>query len=205
MPMIDILGRIDEKIEFNSRLYNIIEKMYGSLWKLYFNQKNQDRDSIGNVVLIKYGKNLPTSLLRNEGFVVFGGNGPIGFYSSYMYETPKVLVSCRGAASGNVIYSYPKSFITNNSLILEDNEKIRYSYLRGLAPKIHFEKYSTGSAQPQITIDNISSIEIPIPTVKMQICFEKEANPLLLKLEQLRESNEVLQKLKSLYLQKFFG
>ena len=179
--------------------------MFGSLWELYFNQKNQDRDSIGNVVLIKYGKNLPTNLLQNEGFVVFGGNGPIGFYSSYMYEQPKVIVSCRGAASGNVIYSYPQSFITNNSLILEDNEKIRYSYLRGLAPKVHFEKYSTGSAQPQITIDNISNIEIPIPTVEVQNCFEKEANPLLMKLEQIRKSNEALHKLKSLYLQKFFG
>lgn len=45
---------------------------------------------------VKYGKGLPTDKLTKDGFPVFGSNGQIGYYTSYMYETPQILISCRG-------------------------------------------------------------------------------------------------------------
>ena len=40
-----------------------------------------------------------------SGFVVYGANGPIGFYSSYNHEEPTVLITCRGATSGLIVVS----------------------------------------------------------------------------------------------------
>ena len=203
--MVDILGTLDDKIEFNNNQSNALENLFRQLWVKFFRDKNFEICFLGTALTIKYGKNLPTTKLQNSGYVVFGGNGPIGYFSSYMYNNPKVLISCRGAASGNVVYSQPYSFITNNSLILEDNSNVMFSYLRGLSKELHFEKYTTGSAQPQITIDNITNIEIPLPPKELQIEFDKIAKPILDKIENLRLNNEKLKEIKSLYLTKFFG
>lgn len=203
--MVDILGTLDSKIEDNDKENMHLENLFYQLWVKHFQNKSFEKLPLGSMLNIKYGRNLPTTQLQNTGYVVYGGNGTIGFFSSYMYEKPKVLVSCRGAASGNVVYSQPYSFITNNSLILEDNLKIIYPYLRGLAKDLHFEKYTTGSAQPQITIDNISSIEIPVPPIELQSNFEIVTQPILDKLENIRTNNEKLNELKTLYLIKFFG
>ncbi|MCT8736520.1 restriction endonuclease subunit S, partial [Glaesserella parasuis] len=49
-----------------------------------------------DVCNIVYGKGLPKNKLTEKGFYVFGANGVIGFYDSYTYEKPQVLIGCRG-------------------------------------------------------------------------------------------------------------
>ncbi|MCT8767989.1 restriction endonuclease subunit S, partial [Glaesserella parasuis] len=71
-----------------------------------------------DVCNIVYGKGLPKNKLTEKGFYVFGANGVIGFYDSYTYEKPQVLIGCRGTV-GQVTLSYPYSFVTNNSLVIE--------------------------------------------------------------------------------------
>ena len=41
---------------------------------------------LGQEVRISYGKNLPTTKLLDAGFPVYGGNGQIGFFDSYLYK-----------------------------------------------------------------------------------------------------------------------
>ncbi|WP_411840792.1 restriction endonuclease subunit S [Staphylococcus chromogenes] len=79
---------------------------------------------LNDIFKINYGKNLPIKKILNTGYPVFGGNGIIGYYSSYMYETPKILISCRGAASGKIHISKEKSFVTNNSIVLDEKKKL---------------------------------------------------------------------------------
>ena len=110
---------------------------------------------------IKYGKNLPTSMLKNEGYYVFGGNGVIGYNNEYMYEEAQILVSCRGAASGKVLESYPYSFITNNSLILELKDRRYYEFFKRYLLINPLYNHVTGSAQPQVTIDNLKYVKVP--------------------------------------------
>src|SRR5689334_2666944 len=74
---------------------------------------------LGDVCNVVYGKGLPTKNLTDKGYPVFGANGIIGFYDKFQYEKSEVLISCRGAYSGKINFSPPKSFITNNSLVLQ--------------------------------------------------------------------------------------
>ena len=98
-----------------------------------------------------------------DGYPVFGGNGQIGFYSKYLYEEPQILISCRGAASGKVLVSLPKSFITSNSLIIELKDRRYYEYLKQYFMLHQLYDYATGSAQPQITIDGLRHLTVPYP------------------------------------------
>lgn len=80
-----------------------------------------------------------------------------------MYQKPQLIVSCRGAASGKVMETFPNSFVTNNSLVLELNDYRYYEFYKQFLFGNQFYSYSTGSAQPQITIENIKDVPVPYP------------------------------------------
>ena len=115
---------------------------------------------------IKYGKGLSSSDLLNSGYFVFGSNGLIGYYNSYMYENEQITISCRGASSGKVNISLPKSYITSNSLILECKNQQYYEFLKQFCKNYNFEEYVTGSAQPQLTIDSLVNISVLLPKLE---------------------------------------
>ncbi len=125
-----------------------------------------------DVCNIVYGKNLPTSELKEQGYPVFGGNGVIGFYDKYLYEKPHTLVSCRGAASGKVIYSLPNSFVTNNSLVIEHSKSYLSSFYVYEALSIqNLTELTSGSAQPQMTIANMNPVQIIVPAEKVHSLY----------------------------------
>ncbi len=124
-------------------------------------------DEIANIV---YGKNLPTSQLKADGFPVFGANGVIGCYDRFLYETSQLLISCRGAYSGKINMSPPKAFITNNSLVVElfvGLEPAREYLFHALAA-IDRTAMITGTAQPQVTVGNAVQLRIPLPPLAEQ-------------------------------------
>ena len=86
---------------------------------------------LGEICGIVYGKGLPTKNLKTKGFPVFGANGIIGYYDSFLYEEEQVLISCRGAYSGKINISPKQCFITNNSLVITPKEenKVNKKYL----------------------------------------------------------------------------
>ena len=127
--------------------------------------------TLNDIANIKYGKNLAIkSLLENGKHPVFGANGIIGYYNVYHYETEQVLISCRGAYSGTINYSPPKCFITNNSLVLDIiNKDITYKkYLSYSLQSIDKTKLVTGTAQPQVTVQNASHLLVPLSPLPEQ-------------------------------------
>lgn len=137
---------------------------------------------------IEYGKGLPTKELCESGYPVFGANGQIGFYSEYMFEEEKALMSCRGAYSGTMNLSLPKSFITNNSLVIE-------SKLADVSVKFVFYLYSalnkasliSGSAQPQVTVQAFNNYPVPISPLPEQQRIVDRIESLFAKLDEARQ------------------
>lgn len=157
------------------RLQTANPEQYQQLWEIAeafpsgFDEEGVPRGweerYLKDVCNIVYGKNLPTSELKEQGYPVFGGNGVIGFYDKYLYENPHTLVSCRGAASGKVIYSLPNSFVTNNSLVIEHSKSYLSSFYVYEALSIqNLTELTSGSAQPQMTIANMNPVQIIVPT-----------------------------------------
>lgn len=137
---------------------------------------------------IEYGKGLPTKKLCEDGYPVFGANGQIGFYSEYMFEDEKALMSCRGAYSGTMNLSLPKSFITNNSLVIE-------SKLADVSVKFVFYLYSalnksnliSGSAQPQVTVQAFNNYPVPISPLPEQQRIVDYIESLFAKLDEAKQ------------------
>ena len=202
--VMDILHSLDDTIEVNRRINDNLEPQAQALFKSWFVDfepfkngefveselgmipKGWRVEELENICTIKYGKGLGKNDLTQKGFPVFGGNGIIGFYTQYLYELPQILVSCRGAASGKIIESLPKSYVTSNSLVLELKDRFYYNYLKFLLLSSPLYDYATGSAQPQITIDNIKGVKILLP---LQEAIQK-MNPTLENIGNIQRTNE---------------
>ena len=196
--IVKILDNITNKIILNKDINNNLHELEKNIYKEYFKKLTDDNTKkLGELCNIKYGKGLPTTKIENEGYPVYGGNGIIGYYHDFMYDDSQVLISCRGAASGNVIVSKPQSFVTNNSLVLECDRKYHH-YLKQYSLDKYYYEYTTGSAQPQITSDNIKDIVLSIPSDELLESFNKQMDSLelkyfasleeIVKLEQLRDT-----------------
>ena len=205
-----ILSTYDTLIENNAKRIRLLEKMAENLYKEWFvrfrfpGHENVEMENglpkgwkvkkYEDEFNVKYGKGLPTDKLTKDGFPVFGSNGQIGYYTSYMYETPQILISCRGASSGVVNISLPKSFITNNSLICEMTNKTEsvFEYLKYCFLNTNLVQYQTGSAQPQITINNIVKLKLLIPSTDVQIKFADKVRTLDKEVGNLQHQNSLL-------------
>lgn len=160
------VNALDEEIKANASLIMAVKDLEKCIFNKFYANNTFDFVNINSLFTIKYGKGLPTSELVPDGYPVFGGNGKIGFYKKYMYDLPQILVSCRGAASGNVVISSNKSFVTSNSLVLEMSDYSFFNFYRLYFSANPFYEFVTGSAQPQITIDNLADVKIPNANVE---------------------------------------
>lgn len=128
---------------------------------------------IGEIFRLKQG----TYLKKNEmvatassdfPFPVYGANGIIGYSPKKMYDSRMTLVSCRGANCGVVHFTEPDCWVSNNSIALVPLKEVDRAFYYYVALSISFDDVVTGSAQPQITITNLSSKRFPLPDLPAQ-------------------------------------
>ena len=137
---------------------------------------------------IEYGKGLPTKKLCESGYPVFGANGQIGFYNEYMFEETKTLMSCRGAYSGTMNLSLPKSFITNNSLVIESKlPNVDTKFVFYLFSALNRTNLISGSAQPQVTIQAFNNYPVPILPLPEQQRIVDRIESLFAKLDEAKQ------------------
>jgi len=118
----------------------------------------------------KQWKTISARDLFDNGYPVYGANGKIGFYSEYTHEQPTLMITCRGATCGNVHISEPKSYINGNAMALDgiDQDMIDIKFLFYFFLQRGFNDVISGSAQPQITGQGLTKVEIPLPPLTEQ-------------------------------------
>lgn len=116
-------------------------------------------------------KTISTRQMVVDGeFVVFGANGIIGRYNEYNHKEAEVLITCRGATCGAINVSLPFSWINGNAMVISPlyenipSKSFLELYLKG----INMNEYITGTAQPQITREELSKMKLPIPPLEEQ-------------------------------------
>ena len=105
-----------------------------------------------------------------SGYPVFGANGQIGYYSKFNHEQPTILITCRGATCGSINVCEPKSYVTGNAMALDalDKAKADLRFVTRALESADFSTVITGVAQPQITRQTLSRLQIPLPPLAEQ-------------------------------------
>ncbi len=118
---------------------------------------------------------ISTPELTATGFPVFGVNGLIGRYTEYNHEEPTVLITCRGATCGTINVSPPKCYVTGNAMALDnpDPKRITIEYLAAVLRMRSMADTISGTAQPQITRQNLQHVTLPLPPIPLQRKFAR--------------------------------
>nr|WP_296707767.1 restriction endonuclease subunit S [Eubacterium sp.] len=115
-------------------------------------------------------------LISNGKYFVYGANGIIGRYNEYNHEQQQIAVACRGASCGVLTMTLPKSWITGNAMVVSPKPEFPYKeYLFYTLSLISIAYLTSGSAQPQLTRDNMSIYPVIIPPIDLLEKFEEKS------------------------------
>ena len=121
--------------------------------------------ALSEISLIKQGRYLAPAEMSDAltptfPVPVWGANGLLGYAREATYEEAVPLVTCRGNGCGLVQWTNGRANISNNSMAIvpADISDARYLYYALLGSD--FRPVITGSAQPQITVTHLSTLQI---------------------------------------------
>ncbi len=139
--------------------------------------------------------------LCEEGYPVYGANGFIGYFNEFNHENETVTVTCRGSTCGEVTLIPPRSYITGNSMSIDeiDSRKCSHLFLYYVLIFRGFRDVISGSAQPQIVGKDIKSVKIQLPSLVEQqkiatilTTADKEIETLQQRLDCLKQEKKAL-------------
>jgi type I restriction enzyme S subunit len=166
-----------------------------SEWKYY---------NWGDLVELKYGKSLKDYREKNQGYRVFGTNGPIGFNEEFLYDKPSIIIGRKGAYRGvefsdEPFYVIDTAFYTVKKVDFLDE---KFGYYQLLTKNIN--ALDSGSAIPSTSKDDFYSIEAYLPPKYEQIEVRKILDTINKKITLLRQQNQTLEELAQTLFKRWF-
>ncbi len=159
----------------------------------------------GDVATFSYGKMPLSKNIVDYGYPIFSGYKIVGYYNSYMYEEPQLIIVARGDGIGNVKISPPKSYITNLSIIADLKlDKVDKTFLYYYFKIFSLRELDSGSVQSQITISDLNNYYIFLPPLPEQKAIAKVLSSLDDKIDLLTRQNKTLEDLAQAYFRKWF-
>ena len=214
-----ILSAYDELIENSQRRIKILESMARALyreWFVYFRYPGHDSVSLVPSALgdipqgwevrdlfeltkVNYGKNLPTNLLADDGeFPVYGAAKVIGRYTEYTRQHRTIICGCRGSV-GEVQITLPQCYVTNNSFTFDLIQTEYFFWLFHAIQERGLRDVVGGAAQPQITLEGISSVKLVSPPFAVVSSFQQSVSAIFeqawalnSKIQNLRDTRDLL-------------
>ncbi|WP_289489381.1 restriction endonuclease subunit S [uncultured Duncaniella sp.] len=101
---------------------------------------------------------------ENGAYLVYGANGIVGRYYTYNHTESEIAMACRGNSCGVVNRTRPYSWITGNAMVIRPNDsKVHNEYVRQAIHYMNIGGAISGSGQPQLTRENLSSVRMCSP------------------------------------------
>jgi len=115
----------------------------------------------------------------------------------------QIIIGCRGVV-GNITLTLPKCIITHNSLVISPGNK-RKIFFYYLLRNGNLDAVVGGSAQPQITINDLGQFNLIIPEEELQDKFESIVTDIEQKRLMFFYENQKLAALRDLLLPKLMN
>ena len=213
-----VLSEYDNLIEVNNKRIKVLEQMAENLYKEWFVRfrfpghetsefenglpKGWRIEKLNAIADFQYGKIPLQEHIVDNGYPIFTGYRTSGFYDSYMYEKPMLLVVARGVGgTGDVKISPAKAFITNLSIVfLLKNPELLMHYLYQLFQLQNLRYLDSGAAQSQITIEDLQRVRIILPDSHILMKYNNAYLPISNEILLLEEKNINLIKQRDLLL-----
>ena len=118
---------------------------------------------------LRSGKGIPASEVSACGkFAVVGGNGVRGYTDKSNFNGQCVVVGRQGAYCGNVRYFDGEFYMTEHAVVIVGNEYADTHFLAYLLSIMELGHLSAQSAQPGLSVQTLSKLEISLPSLEEQ-------------------------------------
>ena len=149
----------------------------------------------------KYGKMATSEILCEKGFPVYSGYRTVGYCNKYMFKEPQLVVLARGVSgTGEVRISPPCCHLTNLSIAVLLYDRTYINYLLYYLENDNLISLDSGSAQSQITINDLSMHKVMLPPYSKVVEFDNIAKQLRSIIDENNKEIEVLEALKKVLL-----
>ena len=101
-------------------------------------------------------------------FPVYGGNGLRGYTENFNFDGECAIIGRQGAYCGNVKFFSGKGHMTEHAIVAVANEESFTKFLYYKFCLMNFGKYASQSAQPGLSAEFISNLEIDLPPLEVQ-------------------------------------
>lgn len=168
-----------------------------SEWKEY---------KLGDIASFSYGKLPKHDLLGKGCYVTFSGYKYIERYPEYNCEKGDVILVARGVGgTGDVKLTTQRCFLTNLSIKLDlDNRIVLNDYFYNMFRQENLRYLDSGSAQSQITIQDLANVIIEVPSIDKQKRIAGVLSSLDDKIDLLHRENATLEALAETLFRHYF-
>jgi type I restriction enzyme S subunit len=188
-----ILSAYDDLIENSQRRIKILEEMARRLYREWFVHfrfpghedcrlvesplgeipEGWEVRNLFDLSRVNYGKNLPTKSLSADGaYPVYGAAKIIGRHTEYTREHRTIICGCRGSV-GEMQITQSQCYVTNNSFMFDPSHADNFFWLFHTLKERGLRDVVGGAAQPQITLEGISSVELVTPPLDLRGRFQQ--------------------------------
>jgi len=227
--IVSILSNYDDLIKNNLRRIKILEELLMIIYRQWFvNFRFSGHENIGlvdsllgkipkgwkvipfsEIFEIKYGNKLPMKDIKDNGlYKVYGAGRILGYYDEFVENDKVTLITCRGCSTGTVWRTREPAFITNNTFRIQPKAEFSYMsyfFVEQLLKNSDISRASSGSAQPQITKNNISKVPVLLPDSENIEKFQNLVKDFPELIDKLHYKNHLLKESRDILLQKLIS
>ena len=203
---------LTNRIRLNNQMIQYLEVTAQALYRKTF-VDNIDKENLpegwrmgtlGEVATFKYGKLAEKHVRSKEyPYPVFSGYAVTGYTDEYTLKEPTIVIIARGdAGTGRICMSPKECFLSNLAIAIETKDVLIKDYLYYHLLDSDTMSLRSGSAQAQITINNVEPFEIMIPAKEVCMDFTQKVETLYQAILIKKQEIERLTELQSLLLAK---
>ena len=198
--LVSVLSLLDRKIELNRQINDNLEEQLRLITSRYiFGSPYLEKKRIGEIATIKAGGDCPITFSKTRtqeyNIPIFSNGtedrGLYGFTNKANIEGHSITVAARGTIGYCERRLMPFVPIIR-LLAITPKENGAYIYLHQVIRGMKFKK--NGSVQQQLTVPEISFIEIPYPHSSVLHEYNNVASPIVEMIERNINENEILTK-----------
>ena len=128
----------------------------------------------------------------DKPFPCYGGNGIRGYVKNYSHEGFYHLIGRQGALCGNINIASGKFYATEHAVVVTLFQNTNFYWIYYLLCALNLNQYSTGAAQPGLSVEKILNTIVPLPPHNEQKLIACHVDNVLTRIKLLDSSQDEL-------------
>ena len=151
---------------------------------------------LGNISSMSAGKFKASAEIGDKSadkpFPCYGGNGIRGYVKNHSHEGFYHLIGRQGALCGNINIASGKFYATEHAVVVTLFQNTNFYWIYYLLCALNLNQYSTGAAQPGLSVEKILNTIVPLPPHNEQKLIACHVDNVLTRIKLLDSSQDEL-------------